>query len=144
MGSIEQAVRQRLVELRLEDVVEFVNRELIPVLVAMRDEINRVGGNVYTTEEAEYKVPRDAKLVLSKATIATFTFPDPTDMVGAIIWVVQDNATGQLDVTTAAGGQMTGLGNDTVSLISITNGPEAFQFMSDGTYWRALGGKRPA
>jgi hypothetical protein len=141
MAFVRQKWRERALEyvegkheVLLDGIVEMVNRELTPLLTAMRAEVNRLGGDPRTLT-ATGDVLRTDRTIFADGTdgAITLTLPPAADVEDQHFYFKKVDAVN--GVTLAFDGTETVDGQTTYALASVDDGVE---IVSDGTNYNVV------
>jgi len=137
MAFVRNTWRERAIELAkdgteklLEELVEAWNRELTPLLIELRGEVNRLGGD-YVQTAVDYDVQRTDRGVIADATsgIVTLAMPPASEVTANRFFVTKTDATANTVVLDFDGSE-TCSGANTVTL---TAQYVTVEVLSDGT-----------
>lgn len=126
MEGLRLAMHQELEELRAA-----VEREIIPVIKAIRTEVNKTHGNlVHHQLDADYSVQRTDRHVVCSNTIAiAVTLPPAADVTEQVFTVYRADAA--VALTAQAGETISGASSQAVAL------RESLEVISDGVEYHA-------
>lgn len=124
MANLAQGVRKLPVDGKLEDIVEALNREIVPVLSAIREEVQRLSGSQLTTDEDVTLDPDVAVVICTNTGAITVTLPDASEYAEKRVVVVRTNAAVTVE---SVGGDIQGASSQSpTTLLAV---------VSDGTDW---------
>lgn len=124
MASIPQGVRSLPVAQNAEDLAEAINREIVPVLRALRDEIHRLSGDQLTADEDTTLEPLVSVCICTNTSAITVTLPDASDFPERRVVVIRTDAAVTL---ASSGGDIQGSATQAVTTVA--------SVVSDGTDW---------
>lgn len=129
--QIERALREKPLSvgldnttLRVKELLEFLNREVLPVLREARAIINRRFGQVQSVDD-DYSFTQRDEMVFCSVASKTMTLPDPALRRG-VLYVVNTSGAGTVTVDAVTGNV------DGASSVTVSTGAG---FVSDDTGW---------
>jgi len=127
MASVTKKLRNRPVN--EGDEIEVLNREIIPVILQVVDELRRIGGDVTVVDSENYEALVTDRFILQQAGYSV-NLPDAESCKNKILTIINISASGTVTITTNDDALISGAASK-----SLSGAYDAVTLLCDGEDW---------